>query len=75
LRAEPAHAKALFTAAYQTINEDAPAVWLYEPRTLVGIHRRLKTAETRPDAWWFSLSDWYIPTSDRIPRDKLGLTR
>jgi peptide/nickel transport system substrate-binding protein len=75
LRADGARAKALFSHAYRTINEDAPAVWLYEPRTLIGLHRRLKTAETRPDAWWFDLADWSVPASERIPRDKLGLTR
>jgi peptide/nickel transport system substrate-binding protein len=71
LRSDPAHAREKFTAAYQVINDDAPAVWLYEPKAIIGIHRRIRTAPMRPDAWWFSLADWSIPPSERILRDRL----
>jgi ABC-type transport system substrate-binding protein len=72
LRSDPAHARQKFTAAYQIINDDAPAVWLYEPKTLIGLHRRIRTAPMRPDAWWFSLADWSIRPSERILRDRLS---
>jgi peptide/nickel transport system substrate-binding protein len=75
LRADQTHAKAFFTKAYTTINEDAPAVWLYEPRTIMGLHRRFRTAATRPDAWWFDLADWWIPANERVPRDRLRFGR
>jgi peptide/nickel transport system substrate-binding protein len=71
LAASPADAREKFTRAYAVINEDAPAVWLYEPRKIIGIHRRFRTASMRPDAWWFSLADWSIPASERILRDRL----
>ena len=71
LAAEPANARERFTRAYAVINEDAPAIWLYEPRKIIGLHKRIQTTPTRPDAWWFSLADWSIPPSGRIPRDRL----
>ena len=75
LLADPAHAREKFTLAFAVINDDAPAVWLYEPRKIIGIHRRIRTAEMRPDAWWFDLADWYIPRVGRLLRDRIPLTR
>lgn len=69
--AEPAQARERFTKAYSVINEDAPAIWLYEARKMIGIHRRIRTTQMRPDAWWFGLADWSIPPSERILRDRL----
>jgi peptide/nickel transport system substrate-binding protein len=75
LSADPAHAREKFTNAFAVINDDAPAVWLYEPRKIIGIHRRIRTAEMRPDAWWFDLADWYIPRVERLLRDRIPLAR
>jgi len=75
LRAETAQARDIFSRALAVINEDAPAVWLYEPRKIMGIDRRLRTAVMRPAAWWFDLADWYIPPADRLPRDRIPVRR
>jgi peptide/nickel transport system substrate-binding protein len=75
LHADPAQARDIFTRAFAVINEDAPAVWLYEPRKIIGVDRRLKTALMRPDAWWFDLAHWYIPPAERRPRDRIPLAR
>lgn len=75
LAAGSPRAKGLFTAAYETINEDAPAVWLYEPKTVIGIDRRFRTGWMRPDAWWSDLGDWYVPAAEQAPRDKSHLPR
>jgi len=75
LQADSAHAREKFTLAYATINQDAAAVWLYEPRTVIGLHRRLRTGWMRPDAWWADLGDWYIPPAERLLRDRLPLAR
>lgn len=71
----PARSKTYFTKAYKVIIDDAPAVWLYEPETVIGIHRRIRTAPMRPDAWWLNLSDWSIDQSKRIERDNAGPAR
>ena len=75
LDAPATSARAAFTRAYEVINGDAPAVWLYEPKRIIGIHRRVRTAAMRPDAWWFALADWYVPRGERIARDQITLER
>jgi peptide/nickel transport system substrate-binding protein len=75
LEARPGSARGAFTLAYTTINKDAPAVWLYEPKTVLGIDRRVKIPWLRPDAWWADLGEWYIPPAERISRDRLLLSR
>ena len=75
LLSDPDHARERFTVAYATINQDAPAVWLYESRTVIGLHRRIRTGWMRPDAWWMDLADWHIPPTERLLRDRLRLAR
>ena len=65
----PAARKAYFTKAYETIIQDAPAIWLAEPLPTVGYHSRLQLAPLRSDAWWAHIPDWWIPSDKRIPRD------
>jgi peptide/nickel transport system substrate-binding protein len=62
--------RAQFTKAYQTIIDDAPAIWLAEPKGNIAIHRRIRTVGLRPDAWWANLAEWTIPPSERIARDR-----
>lgn len=62
--------KTYFTKAYETIIQDAPAIWLSEPISTVGYHSRLQLAPLRPDAWWAHIGEWWIPADKRIPRDK-----
>ena len=71
LSSDAAHARNKFSAAYEVINDDAPAVWLAEPRKILGIHSRIRTSQIRPDAWWFSLADWWIPPTERVLRDRI----
>jgi ABC-type transport system substrate-binding protein len=68
---DPGKSKDFYTRAYQAAIDDAPAIWLYEPKLVIGIHKRVRTAPFRPDAWWWSLADWYIPESEYIPRDRV----
>ena len=75
IRSDAAHARERFTRAYLTINDDAPAIWLYEIKTVIGVHRRLRTGWMRPDAWWADLGNWYISPSERLLRDRLPLSR
>jgi hypothetical protein len=46
-------------------------VWLYEPKTVIGLHRRVRIGVVRPDAWWIDLGSWYIPPAERLLRDRL----
>ena len=46
---DPSKTKAYYTRAYETVIEDAPAIWLYDPKMVLGIHRRLRSGPMRPD--------------------------
>ena len=68
---DPTRKKTFYNRAYQTAIDDAPAIWLYEPRLVLGLSKRLRTTAYRPDAWWWSFADWYIPENERIARDQV----
>lgn len=62
-----------YQRAYRAIVDDAPAVWLYELRPRAGVHVRIRTLVDRADTWWRDIRLWWIPPSERIDRDRLGL--
>jgi peptide/nickel transport system substrate-binding protein len=70
---DKARADQLYHRAYQTLVDDAPAVWLYDVLTVAGVHRRIRMEGLRPDGWWVGLADWWIPPNERIDRDRIGL--
>lgn len=70
---DPSRAKALYRKAYDVINSDAPAIWVYEPRNVAGIATRVHAVSMRADSWWARLPEWWIAESERIPRDRTGL--
>jgi len=53
----------------RTINEDAPAVFVYAPVTAMAVHRRYADVEVRPESWWSSLWRWRVRPGERLPRD------
>jgi len=67
--------RARFKEAYQIIIDDAPAIWLAEPRSMIAISHRIRTPSLRPDAWWANIGEWWIPASDRIARDRIARQR
>jgi peptide/nickel transport system substrate-binding protein len=70
---DPARTKSYARRAFETMIEDAPAVWLYEPPTVMGVDKRIHTAGMRADGYWAGLADWWIPAAQRSARDKIGL--
>lgn len=67
--------RAHFKRAYQMIIDDAPAIWMAEPKTMMAISRRIRTPALRPDAWWSTIGEWWIPSTERIARDRAGPPR
>jgi peptide/nickel transport system substrate-binding protein len=53
-------AKAHYRAAYQTIVDDAPAIWLFEPIAVAGVSRGLNTGLLRADGWWLGVPAWTL---------------
>jgi peptide/nickel transport system substrate-binding protein len=72
LARDPADARRHYARAHAAIVADAPAVWLYELRNVAGVHRRVRVAGIRPDAWWAGLADWWVPAGERVARDTPG---
>jgi peptide/nickel transport system substrate-binding protein len=70
---EPARTKSYARRAFETIIEDAPAIWLYEPPTYLGIDKRIRTTTLRADGYWSDMGNWWIPAAQRTARDKIGL--
>jgi peptide/nickel transport system substrate-binding protein len=70
---DPAVARALYRRAYQLVVNDAPAIWLYDPVYFAGAHNRIRPAGMRVDGWWVGLPEFWIPASERIERDRIGL--
>jgi peptide/nickel transport system substrate-binding protein len=68
-----ARTRAFTRRAFEIIIEDAPGIWLYEPPTIAGIHKRVRTTAMRPDAYWSGIADWWIPAAERSARDSIGL--
>jgi len=66
---DPTASRAHFRRAYQTIIDDAAALFLYEPVTLAAVHRRLQITPWRPDGWWRSIPEWSVDPAQRLPRD------
>jgi peptide/nickel transport system substrate-binding protein len=64
---DPAAAKSFFTKAYETIIQDAPAIWLAEPRPTVGYNARVHLAPLRSDAWWAHIPDWWVSPGQKTP--------
>jgi len=65
----PAAMRAHFAAAWRIIADDAPAIWLAEPRRVMAVHSRFVTPGMRADAWWAGVAKWNIPVDRRIARD------
>jgi len=63
----PATARSYFTRAYDTIIQDAPAIWLAEPRPTVGYNARVHPASMRSDAWWAHIPDWWVSAGRKTP--------
>jgi peptide/nickel transport system substrate-binding protein len=70
---DPARTRAYTRRAFEQIIEDAPGIWLYEPLSIAGIHKRIRTTGVRADEYWAGMADWWIPAAERSARDRIGL--
>lgn len=61
--------RAHFRRAYQTIVDDAAALFLYEARMMSAVHARFRIPEWRPDGWWRTIPEWTVEPAERLPRD------
>jgi ABC-type transport system substrate-binding protein len=60
-------ARRLYQEAMDTLNADAPALFLYAPSSLAAIRRRFETVEIDPYSWLSGLPEWRIRPSGTAP--------
>lgn len=70
---DPERTRAYARRAFKEIIDDAPAIWLYQPPTVMGIARRIHVQPMRADEYWAHMDEWWIPADQRIARDRIGL--
>ncbi|MBC7895954.1 MAG: hypothetical protein H7066_11120, partial [Cytophagaceae bacterium] len=69
---DPKKSRDLFSRAGEILAEDAPAIWLYELRTVSGIHKRFRRARMPLHAWWAHLDQWSVDPAQMKDRDRIG---
>ena len=57
---DPTAARRLYTEAMDTLNADAPAIFLYTPSSAAAVSRRLDRVEIDPYSWVSSLPRWRL---------------
>ncbi|HEY7192445.1 MAG TPA: ABC transporter substrate-binding protein [Gemmatimonadales bacterium] len=64
-------ARPLWRSAIETLNADAPAVFLYALDNVAAVHKRVENVQFRPDSWAAVLRTWRIPPDRLIDRDRV----
>ena len=60
---DPAAARAAYSEAMDTLNADAPAVFLYTPTNAAAVSRRIENVRIDPYSWLSGISDWRVRRS------------
>jgi len=61
--------------AMDTLNADAPAIFLYAPANVAAVQRRLENVTIDPYSWLSGLPAWTIDRSRALARDSLAMSR
>jgi hypothetical protein len=66
--ADSASARRWWRAALDTLNADAPAIWLYTLRNVASVHQRVAVTGFRAFSWLSELPRWRLTAG----RDSTG---
>jgi peptide/nickel transport system substrate-binding protein len=64
-------ARRLWRQAMDTLNADAPAIFLYAPANMAAVHRRLGKVTLDPYSWLRGLPEWRIDAGRALGRDSV----
>jgi peptide/nickel transport system substrate-binding protein len=64
-------ARRLWRRAFEVMNQDAPAVFLFALDNVAAVQRRVSDVTIRPDSWLATLWTWRIPADRLIDRDRV----
>jgi len=63
---DPGRARSRWREAMDTLNADAPAIFLYAPANSAVVHRRLGNVSLDPYSWISGLSEWKIEAEPAV---------
>jgi peptide/nickel transport system substrate-binding protein len=63
---DPAAAKALYRVALDTLNADAPALFLYAPHTVAAVRRTFGGVRINPYSWISGIPDWTVTSPAQV---------
>ncbi|HKW39781.1 MAG TPA: ABC transporter substrate-binding protein [Gemmatimonadales bacterium] len=64
-------ARRAWRATVETLNQDAPGIFLYATENIAAIHKRVVDVRIRPDSWLAFLRTWRIPADRLTDRDRV----
>jgi peptide/nickel transport system substrate-binding protein len=64
-------ARRWWRSALETINADAPGIFLYSLENVAAVHKRIENVQLRADSWAALLRTWRIPPERLIDRDRV----
>jgi len=64
-------ARVAWRGAIETVNADAPAIFLFATDNVAAFHSRVADVRIRPDSWAALLRTWRIPPDRLIDRDRV----
>ena len=64
-------ARKWWRTALETINADAPGIFLYSLENVAAVHKRVENVQFRADSWAALLRTWRIPPDRLIDRDRV----
>ena len=64
-------ARRAWRAAIETLNRDAPGIFLFATSNVSAIHNRIVDVTIRPDSWLALLRTWRIPADRLTDRDRV----
>jgi peptide/nickel transport system substrate-binding protein len=63
---EPEMARSLYRQALDTLNADAPALFLYAPHSVAAIRRTLKDVQLNPYSWISQIPEWRVSRPGQV---------
>jgi peptide/nickel transport system substrate-binding protein len=64
-------ARKWWRSALETINADAPGIFLYSLENVAAVHKRVENVQLRADSWAALVRTWRIPPERLIDRDRV----
>lgn len=67
---DTAVARGVWHRLEQIVTDEVPYAPLYLDPELFGVHERFQNVKFRGIEWWEDIIYWYVPTDQRLPRDR-----